>query len=120
MASKDEVRSAAALMGGHRVPRAFGGSLDFRGARWLGQIMHARSLSLSELERRALDMERQAFARGRLGALVVKRRGDHTEETPRLVVVTEATWRHFHARYAQPTLIGTADDGERREAGTSG
>jgi hypothetical protein len=108
MANKDEVRSAAALMGAHRVPRAFGGALDFRGARWLGQVAHARTLSLAELERRALDMERQAFTRGRLGALVVKRRGDPTEETPRLVVVTEATWRRFHARYTQSVLLSTA------------
>jgi len=115
MATKEEIRAAAALMGGHRVPRAFGGSLDFRGARWLGQIMHAQNLSLAELERRALDMERLAFTRGRLGALVVKRRGAPSEEeTPRLVVVTEATWRQFHGRYAQATLLDRpADEGER-------
>jgi len=115
MASKLEVRSAAALKGSHRVPRAFAESLDFRGKLWLGQVAHARTLSLAELERRALDMERLAFTRGRLGALVVKRRGDPTEETPRLVVVTEATWRRFHARYAQSVLLSTtAEEGEHQ------
>jgi hypothetical protein len=38
-------------------------------------------------------------------------RGDPTEETPRLVVVTEATWRRFHARYAQSVLLSTTAEG---------
>ena len=91
-------RSAAALMRAKRFPANVGDRADFEGPAWLGQVKSVKRLSLPALEALAVEMERLAFQRGKLGALVVKRSAGKGIETPHLVVVTEAVWREFTGR----------------------
>ena len=91
-------RSAAALMKAKRFPANVGARLDFEGPTWVGQCKSVRTLSLAQLEALALEMERLAFQKGKLGAVIVKRSAGHGSATPHLIVITEAVWREFTGR----------------------
>jgi len=92
---KVEERRAAAVFGGSRFKANTGGPLDFETADVVGQVKHVRNLSLTALEALAVKMERigKAKAPAKLGVVVVHRRPGRGHVTPRLVVLTETTWR---------------------------
>lgn len=94
---KAEERRAAALFGGRRFAANAGGAVDFETSRYVGQVKHVRRLSLAALETLAVAMERVGFRRSprKCGVVVVKRRPGRGKVTPRLIVLTEAVWRHL-------------------------
>ncbi len=88
---KAEERAAARLLGGRRYPANQGGRVDVESPRVVAQVKHVKRLSLAELEALAVELEGIGAARGKVGLVVVKRRA--RRPTPRLVVMTETTWR---------------------------
>ena len=58
----------------------------------------ARVLSLAALEALAVEAAGLGRTRDKVGVLVVKRRAGTGRPTPRLVVLTENTWRILSAR----------------------
>jgi hypothetical protein len=100
-------RSAAALMNAKRFPANVGERLDFEGPTWIGQVKNVKTMSLAAIEALAIEMERLAMQKGKLGAIIVKRSAGSLAErdalgrqiaTPHLVIVTEATWREMTGR----------------------
>jgi hypothetical protein len=92
-------------MDAKRFPANMGDRADFEGPQWIGQVKNVRVLALKKIEELALEMERLAFQKGKLGAVVVKRsnKGERDElgrvkGTPHLIIVTEAVWRELHGR----------------------
>jgi len=94
---KAEERRAAALFGGRRFVASTGGALDFETRRFVGQVKHVRRLSLAALETLALEIQRLGFrgTQRKCGVVVVKGRAGRGRKTPRLIVLTEATWRRL-------------------------
>ena len=90
---KKTERDAAALLGATRFHANTGARMDFEGPQWVGQAKSVQRLSLATLEALTLEMERLAFQKGKLGAVVVKRSAGRGVPTPHLVIVSEATWR---------------------------
>jgi hypothetical protein len=78
-----------------RYPANQGGPVDVESSWALAQCKHVKRLSLVELERLALDAQRQGEARDKAGLVVVKRRAGAGRPTPRLVVMTEDVWRRL-------------------------
>ena len=91
-------RTAAALLGGTRFAANTGGRLDTETDAWVSQIKNTARLSLAQLEALAVEMERVAFQRGKLGCVIVKRSAGRGKTTPHLVVVTEGVWRELTGR----------------------
>ncbi len=67
--------------------------MDVESPTVVAQVKHVRTLSLAALEALAVEVAEIGRARGKLGLLVVKRRAGRGQETPRLIVFTEAVWR---------------------------
>lgn len=101
---KAEERHAAALFGGARFKANTGGAIDFETDGYVGQVKHVKHLSLAELEAIALEVERIGFQKTppKMGVVIVKRRAGRGRETPRLVVLTEATWRELNGGPREP------------------
>ena len=72
--------------------------MDIESDSWLAQCKNVRTLSLAQLEALALEMERVALQKGKLGAVVVKRSAGRGVETPHLIIVTESVWRAWNGR----------------------
>jgi len=98
---KCEERAVGRLLGGTRYPANSGGRVDVESPRFVCQVKHRRACSLAELERLAVEMDALGRQRGKCGVVVVKRRAGCGNGTPRLVVLTESTFR---------SLVGV-DDG---------
>lgn len=99
---KRREREAAALIGGRRHPANVGGAVDCESDGWCVQVKERRTLSLAGLEALALEIERVAFQRQKLGAVMVKRSAGRGRATPWLVVVTEAVWREMNGQLPGP------------------
>jgi len=80
-----------------------GGTPGFVCVPHMSQPKHVRRLSLAQLEALAVSVEQSGARASRAGVAVVKRRAGSGRETPRLIVMTERTWRW---------LSGTADGGQ--------
>jgi hypothetical protein len=114
---KAEERAAAALFGGRRLAEKSGRRLAFEADGIVGQVRHVSRLSLVQLEELALESERLGGGTSKTGLLVVKRRAGAGYETPRLIVMTELTWRQMsrgdedgnEAESPTQTSIGTAE-----------
>lgn len=91
---KQQERQVARLLGGNRYPANSGGRVDVEGPTTVAQVKHVRRLSLAQLEALALEMQGAGSERGKVGLVVVKRRGGKGRDTPRLVVMTEEVWRN--------------------------
>jgi hypothetical protein len=85
-------RDVARLLGGARYPANSGGPVDVEAPSVVAQVKHVKRLSLAELERLAVEAEREGRARGKAGVVVVKRRAGSGRATPRLVVMAEDVW----------------------------
>lgn len=90
---KREERQAAALIGGTRYPANSGGRVDAEGPGVVAQVKHVKRLSLAQIEALAVEAATLGQQKGKIGLLVVKRRAGQGQVTPRLVVLTEDTWR---------------------------
>lgn len=86
-------RDAAALIGGRRHPANTGGPVDAESSWAVAQCKHVRRLALAELERLAVEANRQGAQRRKVGLVVVKRRAGRGVPTPTLVVMTSAAFR---------------------------
>ena len=91
---KQEERHAARLLGGQRYPANAGGLVDCEGPWAVAQCKHVcRRLSLAELERLAIEAEREGAARGKAGLVVVTApRGGRSVTNARLFIMTAGTW----------------------------
>ena len=62
---------------------------------YLAQVKNVARLSLAQLEELALEMATLGEEQGKVGMVVVKRKGGRGRETPRLIVLTETAWRNL-------------------------
>src|SRR5215470_17301785 len=92
---KRHERETAGLIGGRRYPANSGGPVDAESSWAVAQAKHVRRLSLAELERLAVEGERQGAQRAKVGLVVVKRRAGRGLPTPVLVVMTAAMFRQM-------------------------
>lgn len=99
---KAHERRAAKLIGGIRYPANQGGPIDCESATFVAQCKEVKLLPFPELERLALEAERQGLQRKKIGLCVVKRRAGAQRtpdgkflETPMLVVMTAAMFREM-------------------------
>lgn len=93
---KHRERQIARLFGGMRYPANTGGPVDVEGTAWVVQVKERGRLSLVELERLALEIDRIGNQKGKHGVLAVKRSAGRGRVTPWLLIVTEAVWREMH------------------------
>ena len=91
-------RSAAALCGAVRFPANVGHRADFEGPSYIGQVKNVRQMSLAVIEALAVEMERLAAQKAKIGVVVVKRSAGPGRPTPHLVILTEGAWRELCGR----------------------
>ena len=101
---KAEERAVARLIGGQRYPANTGGLVDCESPWVVTQCKHVQRMSLAELERLAIEGEREGARRGKVGLVVVKRRAGRGFHTPRLFIMTAGTWTHVVGQM-EPTAI---------------
>lgn len=89
----------AALIGGRRYPANSGGRVDVEGPAVVAQVKHVRTCSLASLEALAVEMSAIGRKRGKVGLVVVKRRAGRGQQTPRLIVLTESSFRGIQELY---------------------
>lgn len=82
----------ARLLGGSRYPANSGGLVDVESCTYVAQVKNVARLSLAQLEELALEMATLGEEQGKVGIVVVKRKGGRGRETPRLIVLTETAW----------------------------
>ncbi len=90
-------RAVARLLEGRRYWANSGERLDVEGPIFLAQAKLVRRMSLAELTDLALEVERAAQPKAKLGVVAVKlggRRGPRA--TPMLLVMTAATFAELH------------------------
>ncbi len=85
----------ARMLGGSRYPANSGGPVDVESEIYLAQVKNVARLSLAQLEGLALEMETIGEEQGKVGIVVVKRKGGRGRKTPRLIVLTETAWRNL-------------------------
>ena len=95
VAWKAEERLVAHLLGGSRYAANSGGRVDVESDTYLAQVKNVAQLSLAQLEELALEMATLGEEQGKVGMVVVKRKGGRGRETPRLIVLTETAWRNL-------------------------
>ena len=88
-------RVAATLIGGRRHWANSGEEIDCESDGVIAQVKHRRVCSLAELERLAIEAQRQGDQRNKVGLVLVKRRGGRGVETQWLVVMTAASYREM-------------------------
>src|SRR5712692_1899744 len=96
---KQEERAVARLMGAQRYPANGGGRVDVESPDVVVQVKHVRTCSLANLEALAVEMTAIGKKRGKLGLVVVKRRAGRGQQTPRLIVLTEDSFRAIQELY---------------------
>jgi hypothetical protein len=92
---KQHERRSAALIGGRRYAANQGGLVDCESDWAVAQCKEVQRCSLAELERLALEAERQGQQRRKVGLVVVKRRAGAGRKTPMLVVMTAEQFREM-------------------------
>ena len=92
---KAHERRAAALIGGVRYPANQGGPVDVESPAFVGQCKEVKTLPFPELERLALEAERQGIQRHKIGLCIIKRRAGSGVKTPTLVVMTAGQFREM-------------------------
>jgi len=90
---KQEERTVARLLGAHRYPANGGGRVDVESPNVVAQVKHVRTCSLANLEALAVEMDAIGRKRRKLGLVVVKRRAGRGQQTPRLIGLTEDSFR---------------------------
>lgn len=86
-------RAAARILGGTRHWANSGEEIDVENDGVVAQVKHRRVCSLAELEKLAVEAERQGTQRNKIGLVLVKRRAGRGVETPWLVLQTAASYR---------------------------
>lgn len=111
-------RRAAQLIGGARYHANQGGAVDCESSWAVAQVKEVKVLAFPELERLALEAERQGTQRRKVGLVVVKRRAGSGVRTPTLVVMTDRVFRAMSGPL--PTDGGLEhQDESRRTAGAA-
>ncbi len=106
---KHEERQAARLIGGRRHPANSGGRIDAEASGIVVQVKHVGRLSLAQLEALAVEADQLGAQRGKVGAVVVKRRAGRGKTTPRLVVMTETAYRAMHIHAERQVMASPQD-----------
>ena len=111
---KQAERDAATIIDGARKWANSGQEIDVESAWAVAQVKHVQRCPLPEVERLALEAERQGAQRQKVGLVMLKRKqhGGPGRETPWLIVMTEAAFREMNGR------LPTEDP--RAELGPSG
>ncbi len=86
-------RDVARILGGERYPANSGGRIDVASDTYVAQVKHRKTMSVPELERWAVEMERLGAEKGKVGLVVVKRRAGRGHPTKALVILTEDAFR---------------------------
>ena len=107
---KRHERRTAALIGGQRYPANGGGPVDAESSWAVAQCKHVRRLALAELERLAVEANRQGAQRRKVGLVVIKRCAGRGVPTPTLVVLTAAAFREMSGPLpGEPAEAGPLD-----------
>ncbi len=86
-------RDVARLLGGERYPANSGDRIDVESSEYVAQVKHRKTMSVPELERWAVEMERLGAEKSKVGLVVVKRRAGRGRPTKALVILTEDAFR---------------------------
>ena len=86
-------RAAAGILGGRRHWANSGEEVDVENDGVVCQVKHRKVASLHELEKLAVEAERQGTQRNKVGLVLVKRRAGHGHKTPWLVLMTAHSYR---------------------------
>ena len=98
---KQEEREVGKLLGGSRYHANTGGDVDVESDEFVVQVKHRRTMSLAEVEREAVTIsEVGRKSNNKLGVLVVKRKAGRGTPTPRLIIMTEETWKRLRDNHA--------------------
>jgi len=92
---KAEERKAAAILGGKRHPANVGGEIDVTSGFAVAQCKNVKRLSLNQIESLAQRIHEIGVEQGKVGVLILKRRGGSGQRTPRLLVLTEEAWKRM-------------------------
>ena len=90
---KQMERQAAKMIGGARYWANAGQDIDVESAAFVAQVKHVQTCSLAQLERLAVEAERQGVQKLKIGLVITKRRAGRGIKTTPLVVMTEAAFR---------------------------
>ena len=93
---KQAERDAASILHGKRFPANTGGGIDVESAGVVAQVKARRTLSLAQIERFALEIERVGEQKRKAGILMLKRSAGKGRETPWLIVSTAGVWRELN------------------------
>lgn len=105
---KAHERRAAKLIGGSRYPANQGGPIDCESSWAVVQCKEVKVLAFPELERLALEAERQGIQKSKIGLCVIKRRAGRGTPTPTLVVMTERMYREMSGPLPKPAgMLGS-------------
>ena len=102
---KHEEREVARLFNGKRYPANTGGDVDVISDEFVVQCKRRATMSLAEIDREAVKIYGAGQASGHIGILTVKRKAGAGHPTPRLIIMTEASWRELRSRAAQDAPI---------------
>ena len=86
-------RQTGSLLGGSRYWANSGESVDVESAAFVAQCKNVQKCSLAELERLAMEAERQGDQKSKVGLVCIKRRAGSGRATPALIVMTEHAFR---------------------------
>lgn len=92
---KQREREAARLVGGKRYPANVGGSVDVESSDYIAQVKNVKRFSLLQLEGEALEIERVANIKNKVGLVMVRRSAGKGKETPWLVCMTASMFREM-------------------------
>lgn len=90
---KAEERQVARLLGGRRHFANSGGPVDVESDRFVCQVKHLKTCSLSRLEALSLELEAIGTQRGKIGLVCIKRRAGRGHDTVRLLILAEPSWK---------------------------
>ena len=94
---KQAERDAASILHGARFPANQGGAVDVESPRFVAEVKNVKRLSVLQLERECIEIERQGNLKNKVGLVLVKRSAGRGKETTWLVCMTAGTFRELTA-----------------------
>ena len=92
---KQAERDAASLLHGQRFPANQGGPVDVETDRCVVEVKNVRRLSLLEIERESLAIERVGAVKRKVGVVMVHRSAGRGHKTPWIVCMTASMFREL-------------------------
>jgi hypothetical protein len=100
---KRRERQAAAMIGGRRYAANQGGAVDCESATVCAQVKERKNLSLAQIERLALEIERVGRQKLKPGVVMLKRSAGRGIETPWIIAMTASVYRELNGELPEKT-----------------